>query len=468
MATVPMTHQRVPGPRALPLLGWRASMLTLFRHPFEYMRHLYDSYGDVVALAAGDPSHVFAFGPELNFRLLSNPDLFHVGRGSLFRPPKGTSLERLSLNNLLQMNGEHHMQQRRLMLPAFHKKQIVSYHSDMIMLTQQLLDRWQTQTEIELNREMRQLTQRIAVKTLFGLDNEAELLHVSKILQRLVSASLVLMIARINLPGTPYARILHAAEQLEDFMRAMIAEKRSQPEATDVLAALVHAHDEDGTRLSDDELIGHTFTLFVAGHETTSNALTWTLFLLNQHPHVCTALLDELDGVLHGAVPTVEQLQRLPLLEGTLKESLRLMPPAIMGIRIASASCELGAIALPAGATIFYSQFVTHRLPELYQEPDRFKPERWLTLNRSPYEYLPFSAGHHRCIGAEFATFEMKVVLAMLLQRYRLAVLPNARIDANLSMRPAHGLPMRIFPQDRHIERVPVRGNIHHLIEFPS
>src|SRR5690349_15091294 len=115
MATVPITHQHVPGPRALPLLGWRAGLLALFRHPFEYMRRLHDTYGDVVALAAGDPSHIFVFGPALNLRLLSNPDLFHVGRGSLFRPPKGTSLERLSLNNLLQMNGEHHMQQRRLM-----------------------------------------------------------------------------------------------------------------------------------------------------------------------------------------------------------------------------------------------------------------------------------------------------------------------------------------------------------------
>src|SRR6266516_6886350 len=172
MTIIVVPQQAIPGPRGLPLLGWRASMLTLFRHPFEYMRHLHDSYGDVVALAAGDPSHVFVFGPELNFRLLSNPELFHVGKGSFFRPAKGTALERLSFNNLLQMNGEHHMQQRRLMLPAFHKRQIVHYLGDMTVLTQQVLDRWQRQSEIELNREMRQLTQRIAVKTLFGLENE--------------------------------------------------------------------------------------------------------------------------------------------------------------------------------------------------------------------------------------------------------------------------------------------------------
>ena len=234
-----------------------------------------------------------------------------------------------------------------------------------------------------------------------------------------------------------------------------------------MLAALVQAHDEDGTRLLDDELVSHTYVLFAAGHETTWKTLTWTLLLLNQHPHVATSLLDELDEALHGAALTVEQLSHLPLLEGTIKESLRLMGPAIMGMRTATASCELGGVALPKGARIFYSQFVTHRLPELYEEPERFKPERWLTLHRSAYEYLPFSAGHHRCIGSEFAMWEMKVVLAMLLPRYRLALRPNIRIDTSISMRPAHGMPMRIFPQDRRFEPVPVRGTIHDLVVFP-
>lgn len=246
----------------------------------------------------------------------------------------------------------------------------------------------------------------------------------------------------------------------------MIAQKRSQPNATDVLATLVQVHDEDGTKLSDEELIGHTFTLFVAGHETTSNALTWTIFLLSQHPHILADLLDELDGTLHGNPPTIEKINQLPLLEGVIKESLRLLPPASIGIRIATAPCNLGGFALPKGSTVFYSQFVTHRMPELYAEPNRFKPERWATLKRSPYEYLPFSAGPHMCIGWAFAMQELKVVLAMVLQRYRFSVLPNAKIGPNLNMRPIHGMPMRIFPQDRQFQRVPVRGSIHQLIDF--
>jgi cytochrome P450 len=233
-----------------------------------------------------------------------------------------------------------------------------------------------------------------------------------------------------------------------------------------VLASLVHAHDEDGAKLNEDELIGHAFTLFVAGHETTANALTWTLFLLSQHPHICADLLDELDGALHGEAPTIEQLPQLPLLDGVVKESLRLLPPAAIGARVASAPCELGGFALPKGASIIYSEFITQRMPELYEEPDRFKPQRWATLERSAYEYLPFSAGRHRCIGAEFATQEMKLVLPMLLQHYRFSVVPNAKIDTNLSMRPAHGMPMHVVAQDRQFQQVPVRGGIHRLIDF--
>lgn len=206
--------------------------------------------------------------------------------------------------------------------------------------------------------------------------------------------------------------------------------------------------------------------MFAAGHETTSNALTWTVFLLGQHPHVFANLLDELEGTLHGNPPTIEQLGRLPLLDGVVKESLRLLPPASIGMRTTSAPGELGGFVLPKGASIIYSEFITHRLPELYEEPNRFKPERWATLDRSPYEYLPFSAGRHMCIGAGFATQEMKVVLAMLLQRYRLSVVPNASISANISMRPTHGMPMRVFPQDRQFQRVSVRGTLHELIDF--
>ncbi len=217
--------------------------------------------------------------------------------------------------------------------------------------------------------------------------------------------------------------------------------------------------------LSDEELIGHAFTLFVAGHETTSNALAATVLLLEQHPAVLADLLDELDGTLHGAAPTVAHVGTLPLLEGVIKESLRLLPPAIIGIRIAAQPTQLSGYAVPKGANVVYSEFVTQRMPELYAEPDRFKPARWATLDPSPYEYLPFAAGPHMCIGWAFAMQELRVVLAMLLQRYRLALVPGTRVDLTVRMQPKHGLPMHVHAQDRQFGATPVHGTIRNLIQ---
>ncbi len=468
MATRTVSQPTIPGPSALPLLGSWGNMLKLFRDPCTYSRWLHDTYGDVVAMAHGDPAYVFAFGPALNFHLLSQPTLFEAGKQKLYKVPKDTAWGRLLSYNLLNMNGEHHKLHRHLMQPAFHKRQVGRYHDDMAALTLRMLERWQPLSQIELQTEIKKLTQRITVKTLFGLDDEKEIEHIGALFQELTASQALLMFTPlIDVPGMPYHRTLKLAEQLESFTRAMIARKREDAESTDVLAALVHAHDEDGTKLTDDELISHTFTLYAAGHVTTSNALAWAIFLIHQHPRIHADLLAELEGKLHSDAPALESLYQCSLLDSVIKESLRLLPPTPTSMRITASPCEIGGFALPGGATIFYSPFVTHRLPELYEEPDRFKPERWATLSRTPYEYLPFAAGPHRCIGAEFALLEIKVVLAMLLQRYRLAVVPNARIEPKGSnLDPAHGMPMRVIPQDRRFERVPVRGNIYRLVEF--
>lgn len=468
MATVVAPRQAIPGPHALPLLNWRANMLKLYLSPFKYLSWLHSTYGDLVALAEGNAAYVCAFGPKLNFQLLTDPHTFGTGDSSIIKFRKNTAFGRMMETNLPQMNGEKHKQHRRLMQPSFHKQQVALYNDDFIALTQITLDKWQDQSQIDLHREMQQLTQRIAVKTLFGLYDETELARISTLMRDLTRSLLLVMMLQLDIPGTPYHHAVHIAEQMEAFIHKTIAQKRAQKEATDVLATLIQAHDEDGTKLSDEELIGHALTLFAAGHETTSNALTWTVFLLGQHPHIFADLLDELDGTLHGSAPTVEQLGKLPLLDGVVKESLRMLPPASIGVRVATAPCELGGFALPKGASIIYSEFITQRLPELYAEPDRFKPERWFTLDRSPYEYLPFSAGRHMCIGASFATQELKTVLAMLLQRYRLAVVPNSKISSNISMRPVHGMPMRVFPQDRQFQHAPVRGDIHQLVKLES
>jgi cytochrome P450 len=440
----------------------------MFRDPLAAMRRMYATYGELVALRRGDPTYVFAFGPEHNRSILSNPELFKNGAGPFFRFAKGTPMERLLLNNLAVMNGPHHRQQRRLMQPAFHKQRIQGYRDAMVALTTQTLERWQPGQQVDVLPEFKRLTRHIAVKTLFGLDQSDELEQAGELLQATVRAtsSPLLFILPFDLPGLPYHQMSRAVGQLDAYVRRLVAVRRGQPEGNDLLATLTHVRDEDGTSLSDDELVGHTFTLFVAGHETTTNALAWATFLLAQHPRVNADLVDELDRALHGEPPSPEQLSSLPLLDGVVKETLRLMPPAAVGLRETTASCELGGYALPEKATVFYSEFVTHRMPALYSEPDRFKPERWAALSPSTYEYLPFAAGSHRCIGAEFAVQEMKVVLAMLVQRYRLSIVEDAVIEADFGMRPARGIPVRVHPQDRRFARSRVRGRIGELVDF--
>ncbi|MBD2864121.1 cytochrome P450 [Paenibacillus oceani] len=455
---------RIPGPRSV--LGWRLNMFHFFRSPFVFQRWLYETYGSLSALGQGDkPSTVFAFGPEMNHQILTNPDFFDVS-SAFVKIPKDTVMGELFYHNLVLMSGEKHRQHRRLMQPAFQRDQIVQYGHDMAMITERLADEWRGRSEIDLNTEMKKLTQRIAVKTLFGVQDEEGMDQMGTLISRMTRSLLLVTLAPVNIPFTPYHRASRIAEQLHARIRSMIHEKRREQGATDVLAALVRAHDEDGTTLTDEELIGHTFSLYVAGHETTANALTWALFLLIQHPDIHSSVMDELNAVLGGSPPVLEQLSKLSLLDSVVKESLRLLPPASIGTRITAAPCELGGYALPEHTNVFFSQLITHRLPELYKEPGRFKPQRWETIKPSAFEYLPFSAGLHMCIGWHFAMQELKIVLAVLLQRYRLSVVRNARISPNLMMRPVHGMPLRIGQLDGRFERESVRGTINQLIEF--
>lgn len=461
----------IPGPRRLPLIVGPAYLLRLYRNPIGFLRRLHATYGEVVALTADDPSYVFVFGPELNRQVLAHADRFENTVGPFFaRLPRQTTLGRLLVNNLPVMNGEHHRQQRRLMQPAFHHQQLGRYHAAMVGLTEEALACWQAGTVVDVLAEMRHLTQRIAVKTLFGMDDPVELDRVGRLLQRIIatSQSPLVLLAPANVPGLPFHRANRLVGYLERYLHTLIERKRGQHDSQDVLAALVRAHDEDGAQMSDDELLGHAFTLFVAGHETTSNALTWTVFLLDQHPRVLATLMEEIDQELGDRAPTAEDLRRMTFLDAVIKESLRLLPPAPIGIRVTSAASDLGGYPVPKGANVIFSALITHRLPEIYTNPDRFQPERWATLHPSPYAYLPFAAGPHLCIGLAFAMHELRVVLAMLLQRFRLAVVPGSRVEPSIGMRPAHGLPVRVHAQDRQFRVSPVQGTIGQLVDLPA
>jgi cytochrome P450 len=442
------------------------------------MTRVYQTYGPIVALAANDRRAVLAFGPRYNQQLLTDPQLFHNSSLDFnsvgLTAPRDSAWYRTS-TGLLTMNGARHKQQRRLMQPAFHRKQVDGYRDEMVTLIQRMLDGWQAKAGradvFDIAHELRQLTLMIASQTLFGVDATADADSIGYKMERWIKANAAPSITLLpyNLPGTGYRRVLQVSEQLEAEIKAIIEHKRAHSdEHRDVLSTLISVRDEDGTALTDAELIGQAAILFIAGHETSANALTWALFLLAQHPHIASDLLDELDSVLHGDAPSVEQLGRLPLLERVVKESMRLLPPVSASQRLSTAPFKLGPYELPKHAAVTYSPYITHRIPELYEDPQRFMPQRWETIDPSPYEYLPFGAGPRMCIGWSFAMMELKLTLAMLHQRFRMALLPGTRVDrqVTITLQPKGGLPMRIVPQDRALTKVTVRGNIHEMVEL--
>jgi cytochrome P450 len=255
-------------------------------------------------------------------------------------------------------------------------------------------------------------------------------------------------------------------------MRALIARKRLvASDESDVLATLLRAHDEDGGKMSDDELMGQMFLLFFAGHDTTRNTLAWTMFLLATHPKVYDALADEVDGLLKGSAPTIEQISALPLLDRVVKESLRLFPSAPFTMRSSQRATELNGVYLPAGSEVVLSYYHTHRNPDIFPDPQHFRPERWEGLNPSAFEYLPFGAGARQCIGMGFASMEVRIVLAMVVQQFRLSFPANTRIDrqTRIVLSPSPGLPMQIRGRsEAPLPNTAIRGNVRSMVVLPE
>ncbi|GAC1650172.1 MAG: hypothetical protein NVS4B8_24200 [Herpetosiphon sp.] len=460
------------------MLGWRGNALPLLVDPVAFMTRLHRDYGAIVALARNDPHSVFAFGPAYNQQLLSDPQLYY-----------STSLDLNSINlhvahdtawyrtgtGLLGMNGARHKQQRRLIMPAFHRKQVEGYHRTIVDITQRFLNDWHQQVPVgqprDIQADMRHLALMIASQTLFGVDASRQAQSVGHTIERWIgaNASPFVLLLPFNLPGSARRRVLQVSEDLEAQIKAIINRKRAAPSAErDVLDMLLAARDEDGGALTDDELIGQATVLFVAGHETSANALTWTLFLLEQHPYVLADVLDELESVLHGAAPSLHQLAELPMLDHVVKESMRLLPPVTLSQRICMEPVAIGPYKLPSHSAINWSPYITHRLPDIYPDPQRFRPARWDTLTVSPYAYVPFGAGPRMCIGAAFAMQEIKIILAMLLQRFRLQLVPGIRVDrqVRITLQPKHGMSMVVTQQDRQLRRTLVQGNIHEMVDL--
>jgi cytochrome P450 len=389
-------------------------------------------YGDIAHYTVG-PLHVFQ---------LTHPDLARdilVERPEQFQKPKllKYAFRPFGGDGLVTSDGALWRQQRKLMQSAFHHRQLAGYADDMVALTTRWMDSFADGDVREINAEMANLTIRIVLKSLFGGELPAEANDIGRSMLALLDAANRRVNSPFRVPSwvpTPKnLREKRAIARLDAILQTLIRARRASTESlNDLLSVLLAAVDADtGTRMSDRQLRDEMMTLFLAGHETTATALTWTCYLLSLHPEVEAKLFDELHRVLAGRAPTVNDLPQLPFSEMIIRESMRLYPPAPGVAREPIEDVTIAGYEVPKGALISINSYVLHRDPRFFPDPERFNPERFAQgwEERIPrYAYLPFGSGPRVCIGNGFAMMEARLILATLAQRYRLFLEPGQTI----------------------------------------
>src|SRR5438552_15936315 len=456
------TNKALPGPPGLPYFG---PVWTYLRDPLAFTLNNYRRYGEVIRIEL-----VGIRGAALHGAAANRYVLVDAADNFLIAP----LIDRLRARwivgqGLLFIDDPAHRRQRRLIMPAFSRKRIEEYQQVMRETAGQVLDGWTPGEEIDISVEMHRLALTVAGRTLFSMDLAGaarELGNAAGAVVQAISNPLNIGLAQLSFDVPPWGigRTLRRSLARIDRVLSDIIErhKRDGLDAGDAVSMLVAARDEAGEGLTTSQIRDHLLTLFVAGHETSANALSWTFYLLAQHPEVTRKLLSELETQLGGKSPTPADLERLPYLEQVAKEALRLYPPAPSASRIAKEDFEWKGYTIPAGALISYSPFVSHRMPDQFREPEVFRPERFDPVAGDPippYAYIPFGAGPRSCVGAPFAMMEIKTVLAMALQRFRLNLVAGQRVEATVrtTVQPKYGIRMVPWHQDGHVERPPAR-----------
>jgi cytochrome P450 len=359
-------------------------------------------------------------------------------------------------NGLLTSENEFHKRQRRLVAPPFQHRRIASYGDIMVSYSEQIQQEWGDGETIDIAREMMRLTLWIVGKTLFDADVLGEAEELGKALKVAMQRFNSEMSAVVHIPYTwPTPgnwRVRKAIARLDAIVYQMIEERRrSKEDRGDLLSMLLSARDEgDGSFMSDRQVRDEAMTILLAGHETTAVALTWTWYLLAQHPHVYTRMRDEVDRVLAGRLPTFADLPGLPYTLQVFKESIRLYPPAYGFARQAVRPVTIGNYHLAAGTLIAISPYAMHRRPDYFPEPERFDPERFTpeAEQRLPrHAYIPFGGGQRICIGNSFALMEGHLVLATLAQHVNFVLVPGQRVELEpiVTLRPKNGIKMKVF-----------------------
>src|SRR5437764_9260032 len=428
-----------PGPYS-GLKGW--SFRALNQSPLEMFSDL-ARYGDVVGVRFVNFLNIVINHPQLIEEVLvSHPRRYIKGRVlRAYRHVFG--------DGLLTSEGDFWLRQRRLVQPAFHRARIAAYAQTMVEYTERVMESWRAGEERDVHQEMMRLTLQIVAKTLFDADVARDAKDVGKSLELLLELGADFrrtLFVPHWVPTLTNLRIKREIAFIESIIYRIIGERRTSGRDTgDLLSMLLRAQDEDGLRMTDKQLRDETITLFLAGHETTASSLSWTWWLLAQNPVGEARLHAELDQVLGGRTPSLEDFPRLRYTANVIPESMRLYPPQWRLARVDNEDHELGGYPVKKGMGVAMAQWVIHRDPRWYDAPEEFRPERWEGdfIKKIPrFAYFPFGGGPRLCIGNNFALMEATLILATVAQKYRLRLVPNHPVVplASITLRPRHGV----------------------------
>jgi cytochrome P450 len=423
----------------------------ILRNPLPLLLDGYARYGPVYTLRLLTSQAIVLLGPEANHHVLvSNQANFSWREGSM------ANLIPLLGDGLLTIDGEFHRRSRKIMLPVFHHEHIAAALDAMVGETERAMDNWHVGDEFDLYVWTRHLALRIALRSLFGLDPDGSTVR-SIDAARLFNEALSfyshdLPVQWLRGPGTPWRRMTRARRQLNELIYGEISSRRRTGErGLDLLSLLLDASDEDGTQLSDRHIRDEVMTLLFAGHDTTTSTVAFMFYELARHPHVVERLHAEQAELLAGGSPTAEQLMRGDLveLEQVMDETLRLYPPAWVGPRRSIEPFEVAGVPCPGNAPVFYSSWASHRLPDVWGDPNAFRPERFAPEAKKTIPkgaYIPFGAGPRTCIGMRFGQLEIRTIASAMLSRFNYDLAPGyrLRIRQQPTIGPADGMPLII------------------------
>jgi cytochrome P450 len=417
-------------------------------NPIFLFQHLADTYGDIAHYKLGHHHIVFLNHPEYIREIL-------VVQNDNFIKERTVQRSKMLLGEgMITSEGSEHRAQRQVAQPAFHRQRIGEYGRVMVEEAVRVRDSWRTGERRDIALDMMHLTLNIVARTLFATDLQEEAYELAGAINRIMGLYnfLVMLPAAewlVHLRPPGLAAFVRAKKRVDAVVYRMIdAHERSgvdRGSLLDLMLAASPTNDEESRRSLRDQVI----TIFLAGYETVANALSWTWYLLSQNPDAESQLHAEIDGVLAGRLPTMDDVPRLRYTESVMAESLRLYPPAWAMGRYARNDFALGEYFLPARTTVLISQFVTHRDPRYFPDPLRFEPDRFSAegkAGRTKFTYFPFGAGPRQCIGESFAWMEGALILATLAQKWKLRLVPGHRVEPQplITLRPKYGMLMDV------------------------